>query len=143
VVAGADRDALNLGLHRPSLREFAEHTYEDTRDTLLSGQARVERYLKEMEVSGRFFEAMMRVPPDEIRMLDWINATALIAGLPADRELIEERYERPDFQFSPSAYDWLRPKCSQFESDDRQGLGDCLREELQKESIRRAKQAIP
>jgi hypothetical protein len=140
LAGGASRDARNVGLHRPSIKDFSERSYEDTRKVLSKGQLLIENYLKDMEVPHGVFSTMMQVPPDEILLLDWIAASALFTGLPADKNLIEERYKRPDFALAPSIYDWLKPKCS-----DAKGsyLWGCLRRELNKESIRRAKRLTP
>ena len=143
LVGAAYRDAQNIGLHRPSVRDFSQRSYDDAKQTLSRGQRLIEEYLKEMEVSEGVLRAMMKIPPDEIRLLDWIAATALIAGVSADRELVERMYKRPTFQMAPSIYDWLRPKCSQYHSENYSRLDTCLLWELQKESIRRAKRLKP
>jgi hypothetical protein len=140
LAAGADRGAFNVGLHRPSLKDFSEKGYDDTRNALLRGQLLIEAYLKEMEVPRTFFEKMMATPPDELLLLDRISASALFAGLPADKELIEKRERRPDFGLAPSIYDWLKPKCADSKAFD---LWGCLRNELRRESVKRAKRQTP
>lgn len=140
LAAGASRDARNVGLHRPSLKDFSQKSYDDTRKVLLRGQLLIETYLKEMEVPRTVFEKMMEVPPDELLLLDWVSASALFAGLPADKELIERRYQRPDFGLAPSIYDWLKPKCADSKGLD---LWGCLRNELRRESVKRAKRLTP
>lgn len=145
LVGSADRIAGNIGLHRPTLSDFSQRSYEDARQTLSRGRLLIEQYLKEMEISQSVLEAMMQVPPDEIRLLDYLAAPALIAGLTADRKLIEEKYyKRDDFQMAPSVYDWLKAKCVKKGSGDYySGLGLCLGGELEKEQMRRAKRLNP
>jgi hypothetical protein len=70
LLAGVYRDAQNLGLHRPALSDFPERTFEEAHDKLASGDLIVENYLKEMEAPPGLLEAMMQVPPDQIRLLE-------------------------------------------------------------------------
>jgi hypothetical protein len=76
-----------LGLHRPTLQDLGEQDYERARDALQNASVLIREYLKEMEVSSVFFDAMMRASPEEIVVL------------PVARN------------YPPSMEDWLTSKC--------------------------------
>lgn len=105
VFSGAFRDALNLGLHRPSLKDTGETSYDDSHRAISSGNQRVKRFLEEMEAPPAVYEAMMKVPPDEIQLLDWEMATALISGVRGDSDAMEQAYRAASFSYPPSIYD--------------------------------------
>jgi hypothetical protein len=154
LAGGVERLVGNIGLHRPSIKDFADRSYEDARTALSKGIDLIERYLKEMEVPSGVFTTMMQVPADSVLLLDAPAATALFTGLtrdearvvfyPPDRlsdrdynilRQVEARHPEPRaMTIPPSVYDWLRPKC-EF------GVNSCF--EMNKESVRRANRQSP
>ena len=160
LAGGASRSADNVGLHRPSLKDFSERSYEDARATLLKGLDSIERYLKEMEVPPAVFTAMMQAPPDGIMLLDEVAAAALFTGLsPEEAKVVfftaqafrtehdmdifyrlRARNPNPEMTvLAPSVYDWLRPRCTRD-----QDLDDwCVYLEMAKESVKRANRLSP
>ncbi len=76
-----------LGLHRPTLEDLGGQDYSQARDALEKVGAFIQQYLREMEVDGSVFEAMMHAEPDQL--------AARIVGR----------------NYPPSMQDWLTAKC--------------------------------
>src|SRR5262245_6902973 len=114
------------------------------RSALSKGHQRIEQYLREMEVPTEVFSAMMKTPPDEVQLLDWIGAKALFGGVPAEKQLVERYNNRFNFQMPPSIYDWLISRCPGARDDYRayKAFEQCLHDQFDAETVRRAKLAI-
>jgi len=156
-VASVQLSSSNLGLHRLSLRDFAKFGYEEATRRLADANVRVEGYLKEMGVAPTLYAAMIKVPPDEIQLLDEPAIKALLLGI--SRKEAEDL--PPDLDIMPaSVEDWLKAKCKeQFDIDEyirkRGGFqskrfealrfdsgSKCMNRELDREFVRRAKQTV-
>lgn len=129
LAAGASFEPGNIGLHRPSAKDFATSDYASVRDRLEKGLERVRGYLSEMEVSPRLQEAMMSVPSDELLMLGEEKALPLMTGM---------RYEphHPASGVAPSIYEWAKPRC---ERETGPGIRSCIHSHIRAESIRLSK----
>ena len=58
-----------VGIHRPYSTYVGNRDYESTRNEYRRTEAAVRAYLAEMNLPGQLFEAMLRVPPEKIRIL--------------------------------------------------------------------------
>ncbi len=127
-------DMGNVGLHRPSLKGLGSLGYDETTTRLQKVQQRIRDYLNEMSVPSRVYEAMMKVPPDEIQLLNELSASALFFGH-SDNEQAQASYHRNRFGSSmpPSIYDWAIRACPP--GGDRPY---CLIDLVQQEFIKRA-----
>jgi hypothetical protein len=142
VVGGISWEVKNIGLHRPSLKDLSPRSYEDVKTALSEAQSRMRNYMSEMGVPDRVFEAMMNVPPDEVRLLDKVSAAALFFGIPNESPALEKYQERRDAYFSPSVYDWVSRECPGKGSDPRWHSHSCIYDALQREFLQRAAKPI-
>lgn len=112
LVAGSER-AMNLrmqsiGIHRPySTNPLAPGA--DSRAAYAAIAARVKSYLDEMAMPGRLYEAMMEVPPEEVR---WLSSDELIdlRIFGSDPAYADLRDSRAAAAHGISKQDWLRRK---------------------------------
>lgn len=93
LAGGVDRWAVSpfrLGIHRPRFDQvlFAGLSYEESQKRYAALANGVRRYLAEMGIGDELYQAMMRIPSNELRYLDQSVAerTALLGKDPAHEE---------------------------------------------------------
>lgn len=71
VLAGGVHRFINgpVGIHRPYSPDLSPKTYEEAQNQYRALEAATRRYLSEMNLPGTLFDAMLRVPPESMRVL--------------------------------------------------------------------------
>jgi hypothetical protein len=65
-----------VGIHRPYSTYVGNRDYESTQNEYRRTETAVRAYLTEMNLPGQLFEAMLRVPPEKIRILSYEETEA-------------------------------------------------------------------
>ena len=130
LAAGASFEPGNIGLHRPSAKDFAISDYASVRERLENGVKQIHTYLSEMEISPRLYEAMMSVPSDELLLFGEKKALPLMTGMHHDPN-------RPATGVAPSIYEWAKPRCEHESGSWR--IGNCIHHQIFVESVHLSK----
>ena len=91
LLAGAVRRAPGpnqVGIHRPFLSDTRERSFEEMQSITSRLGDLVAAYLKEMNIPSSLYDAMVRVPPEHIQMLDYDQLETY--GLSADDPVFAE-----------------------------------------------------
>jgi hypothetical protein len=59
----------NVGIHRPYSNSREAVSYDSVRTKFKALESEVRSYLKEMNISDALFDAMLRIPPEDVRIL--------------------------------------------------------------------------
>jgi hypothetical protein len=103
LVSGVSIDAGNVGLHRPSSRDFENAEYSQAKLALDRGLARMRSFLIEMEVTPQLYDAILAVPSDDLLLVGGDQAQKLITGQPCGLAI--------PCWYPRSVYEWSNATC--------------------------------
>jgi hypothetical protein len=113
VLSGAVKRTVigEVGIHRPYSTYVGKRDYESTQNEYRRTETAVRTYLREMNLPEQLFEAMVRVPPEEIRVLSHKELEAF--GLSGTDPVEQETEDATDASYyGISKTEYIRRKAS-------------------------------